>query len=100
MSNPFAATETALADQAVAVFSNATATYSTQSAAVVIDRETPDVFTGTRTDRWIMQIRAGALTVAVGNQVTVTGQHAGTYRVLDVDEADGLVNILTLGFVA
>ncbi len=95
-----AAIETALADQALATFANCTITLDTDSADGVMTRETPDVFTGSRANRYMLQIRAGSIDLAVGDEPTVTGQHAGAYRVLDVDEADGLVYAVTLGAVA
>ncbi len=94
-----AALENTLADHAMATFGNATITLNAASAVGIMDRETPDALIGSRTNRWIMQLRAGSLSLAVGDETTVTGQHAGDYRVLDVDEGDGLVYAVTLGLI-
>ncbi len=72
----------------------ATAVFNGGTAQVILDRETPDVFTGTRTDRWVMQLQGCDLHLAVGDQGTVDG-HA--FRVLDVDKRDGVITYATLG---
>jgi hypothetical protein len=74
-----------------------TATAGSVSAGVIVDRETPDAFTDARTTRLIMSMIAGALSLDVGDSLTLTGDHAGSYKVLDVDAADGAITRVTLG---
>lgn len=89
----------AFAEQISAYFSDfaVTATAGAVSAAVMCRRETPDTFQTSRAARWIMDMPAGALTLAVGDSVTVTGEFAGTYKVLDIDPSDGMITVVTLG---
>jgi len=76
------------------------ATAGSVSAGVIVDRETPDPFANTRTTRLIMSLIAGALSLDVGDAVTLDGEHAGSYKVLDVDTNDGAITRVTLGVSA
>ena len=71
-----------------------TATAGSVSAGVILDRETPDAFTGSRTARWTMTMPAGALALTVGATVVVGGT---SYTVLDIDPSDGVISVVTLG---
>lgn len=93
----FGAIESTLTDTAMAVFANATATHGADTIDVVVTRETPDAFQTSRTARWIMEMPAGALALSVNDSVAVTGEFAGTYKVLDVDPSDGMITVVTLG---
>lgn len=93
----FAAIESTLNSTALAVFSNAVASIAGASADVTIDRDTQDAYQTARANRWTLQMPAGALALSVGTAVTITGAHAGSYKVLDVDLADAMITVVTLG---
>lgn len=93
----FGAIESTIIDTAMAVFTNATATVGAESADVVVDRETPDAFQTSRAKRYFMRMQAGDLTLSVNTPVVISGLHAGTYKVLDIDPSDGMTTVVTLG---
>ena len=94
MTSPFAALETTINTGLMGLLANASATYAGTTVGVILDRETPDAFTGSRTARWTMTMSAGALALTVGVTVVVGGT---SYKVLDIDPSDGLISVITLG---
>lgn len=73
------------------------ASHGGDSADVILDRATPDAYSASRTARWSMTMPAGALDMEVGDTVDVDGTD---YKVLDIDPADGVLTVVTLGAAA
>ncbi len=97
MTAPFAAAESRANQAVMQHLANAELSTPGGSVNVILSRQTQDVFTASRTARWSMTMPAGALDVDVGDTVDVDGTD---YKVLDIDPADGVFTVVTLGAAA